>query len=289
MKKFLRHTLMFLLPAIVFGIVIGFLRYQNLLKLVNQGIKKYQTKSIFFVGDSRIGTIDIYSFDSTFVNIGQGGEHIDVSIAKIKALISENSPNAKTFYLGFSAGHIVNNPNIAEEGKRRLFKLDLYLAKERMTFTLANPKGFSQYVVFDDNNSTGFGDGRGTSTHQVFNPHKVVDPQFSVMQFHYKDTNVNEGAVIHKIVELYDYVQSNKSKLILINMPTNAMYKKYVPKTILASYKNIMSTFNKKGIQMLDYGNLYLNDSLFSDMNHLNSNGSRTFLPLVFSHNKTAD
>ncbi len=279
---------MFLLPFIVFGIVIGFLRYQNLLKLVNQGIKEFQTKSVFFVGDSHIEAIDIYAFDSSFVNIGQGGEMIDVSIAKIKALVSENSPSPMTFYLGFSECNIVNNPIIADEGKRRLFKFDLYLAKERMAFTLSNPKGFSQYVVFDDDNSTGFGDGRGTSTNQVFNPHKVVDPQFSVMQFHYKDTNVNENATINKILELHQYVKSKNSKLILINMPTNAMYKKYVPKTILASYKNIMSTFNKKGIQMLDYGNLNLNDSLFSDMNHLNSNGSKMFLPMVFSHNKTA-
>jgi len=265
---------------LVFGIVISYLRYQNLMKNINEAVKDYQSKSGFFVGDSHIKAIDTYTYDSTIANLGQGGEDIEVSIAKIKILLNKNTH--KTVYLSFAENNIVNNPEMKDETRRRQFKYELFSSSERLMFILGHVKEFIHFVTFDNMQSHGFGNGRGMPTTKIFNPKTVKNPRFVVMRFHYSDTSINRKKLQNMITDLNDYLISKQSKLILINVPATVLYKEYIPKTVFDTYNSLLNIFAQKDIEILNYENLNLNDSLFQDMNHLNVKGSKTIMSVIF-------
>lgn len=280
MKKFIRYTLFFLVPMLVFGIAMGYMRYQKLMKNVRKAVTKYEKRNAYFVGDSHIEAIDAYLYDTTYANLGQGGEDISVSVAKIKILL-KNTTN-KTVYLGFAENNIVNNPSMKEETARRKFKFDLYSAPNRSMFILMHLKEFIHFVTFDNVLNSGYGDGRGTTVTKVFKPKDVKDPHFAVMHFHYLDTSINRSYLLNTVTDLDNYLKSRQSKLILLNTPATVLYKQNIPKSVFDTYNQLVNTFAQQGIQVMNYEKLDLNDSLFHDMNHLNVNGSKTILSIMF-------
>lgn len=284
MKKFVRNTILFLLPMLVFLSAMSYYRYSKLMTNVRKGVIKYQSKKGFFVGDSHIEAIDVYARDSSYANLGQGGEPTDVSVSKMKLILAKNTH--VTVYLGLSENNIVNNPSMTEENRRRHYKYDLYASKNKPSFILSNFKDFLHFVTFESALTHGFGDGRGTTVRKTFDPKSVKDPHFSVMRFHYSDTSIDRPKLIKLITDFNDYVNSRQSKLILLNCPATVLYKQNIPKSVYDSYNALLDTFVHKNIQIVNYEHLDLNDSLFHDMNHLNENGSRTILSIMFAKEK---
>lgn len=281
MKRFLRNALLFLLPMIAFVGAMSYIRYHKMMANIHKGIGKYQSKKGFFVGDSHIEAIDVYSYDNTYANLGQGGEPTDVSVAKMKLILAKST--GATVYLGLSENNIVNNPSMTEENRRRHYKYDLYAADNKSSFILSNFKDFLHFVTFESALSHGFGDGRGTTVKKKFDPKSVKDPHFSVMRFHYSDTSIDRAKLIKLITDFNDYVNSRHSKLILLNCPATVLYKQNIPKSVYDTYNSLLDTFARRNIAIVNYEHLDLNDSLFHDMNHLNENGSKTILSIMFA------
>lgn len=281
MKKFLIKFLIIVIPLMVFAIYKSHKHLNELTENIQVSLNSYKPKTTYFIGDSHIEAIDCYSFDSNYVNMGQGSESIEVSIQKIKLLLDDNNTSSKTIYLGFSEHNLVTNPRYKDETDRRSYKLELYSSLKRNVFIISSPKKFLQFITCDGQQSSGFGDGRGTSNSNHFLREKHLNPKFEVQHLHFQDSSINKK-LFYELVNLDNYIKSKNSNLILLNTPTTSIYRENIPKFISDSYSEMKSKLIIKNIQFMDFGSESFADSLFFDLNHLNVNGSKRILAKIF-------
>lgn len=103
----------------------------------------------------------------------------------------------------------------------------------------------------------------------------------SVVKRHYFDKN-NKNIGISKISTAYldsiiNYCNQQNIKLTLINIPFQKDYLKSVPQNFIDFYNSKKSELTSRGVRILDYSQLELDNKYFKDYNHLDLDGANYF------------
>jgi hypothetical protein len=83
---------------------------------------------------------------------------------------------------------------------------------------------------------------------------------------------------LYKIIQL---TQQRNIQLVLVNIPLHPKYLKEIPPRFIQFYNQLKQEFLQKGIIVLDYSSLVLNDAYFKDYNHLCLEGANYFTTIL--------
>lgn len=79
-------------------------------------------------------------------------------------------------------------------------------------------------------------------------------------------------AYLDSIIQI---AERNKIKIILVNMPLHARYRKLIPKDFQVGFEKHKVMLQQNGIQVIDYSEFQLADDYFMDYDHVNYKGAK--------------
>ena len=275
MRRFLKEVFFFLSIPLVYFSVMGLVNYQN---AKNQK-PILKNSRVIFMGDSHMQAALNPEDWKGSINMAQSAEPYVLTYWKLKEFIKYNKID--TVFLSLSYHNLSGFNDLKFSHPRwsaEMFKRS-YLMPELKTFNEI-PIDYStfyrvlwkQYCVFPKKKHINY---LGN-----FTPHKKTD--FSrvplALTRHFKNDKVNYNfsevniGYLNKIIALAD---SNNVKLIVICPPLHKVYTDEVPQKFIYGFNDLVKKTKAKGVIVLNYGNLSLNDKYFKDGDHLNLEGSK--------------
>lgn len=277
MKKFASKIVLFLIPLIAFIVItIIFYNYQkSKMYLEFENISKnYKT---ILMGDSQMQRINPKYFEEKTYNLANTGEHYFFTYQKL-LLLTQQKNNIKNIVLGASLHSFSPVYNrffdvSFPEGKRTL-KNNFYLlnkSNRKHFFEFSLP--FTKELV-DGIYRNPIKEGLKQSNKE--NPSlKVIDKSLQ-MYFSVKNNEQEISFSQIKYLKLIDSLCSVKNiNLYITTLPSHKIYLEKVDTLYFDTYKKSLKNLNT--IKYFNFLEDNLDDSIFSDANHLNNEGAEIF------------
>jgi len=213
------------------------------------------------------------------VNMAQSAEPYVLTYWKLKEFIKYNKID--TVFLSLSYHNLSGFNDLKFSHPRwsaEMFKRSYLMPELKMFNDIPFDKSsyyrvlWKQYCIFPKQNHIYF---LGN-----FTPHKSSDfltvPLTLNRHFynHSKTHDVSKFSInyFNQIIELAD---SNNIKLIVVCPPINKVYSNEVPEKFVNAFDDLVLKSKQKGVHVLNYTNLNLEDSYYKDGDHLNLEGSK--------------
>jgi hypothetical protein len=275
MRRFLEEVFFFLSIPLVYFSVMGFINFQN-----SKNQKPILKNSrVVFMGDSHMqAALNPEDWQGS-INMAQSAEPYVLTYWKLKEFIKFNKVDTVLLSLSYHNLSGFNDLKFSHpRWSAEIFKRS-YLMPELKTFNEI-PIDYSsfyrmlwkQYCIFPKQNHIYY--------FGKFTPHKTSNFSWvtSTLKRHFSDNKKTHD--ISKVNVKYfnktlALANSNNIELVVICPPINKVYMDGVPQKFITSFNDLVSETKEKGVPVLNYTNLNLEDEYFKDGDHLNLKGSK--------------
>lgn len=243
---------------------------------------------VIIAGDSRIMTsIDPEKIDSS-VNIAQNSESYVITYHKLK-LILENNDNVEQILLGFSypsfsayLDGIFEDDIATADVLTRIYPL---MSLEDFTVLEVDEEKYYQVLfknlfVYPHINHQKYMGGFSRLEYGL----DKADLESVILRHYYDEDTNNIG--ISPVAEKYlDSIillaEEEEVELILVNVPLQEDYLEQIPENFREYYEEVKQECISEGVEVLDYGDLPMEDRYFKDYNHLDYEGATYFTSII--------
>ncbi len=258
----------------------------NLSRVNKKPILKGTT--ILIAGDSRVMTAINPDSIPNSRNIAQNSESYFLTYHKLKFILPAN-PQIKRLVIGFSY------PSFSAYMDRLYYKDIATTDIFSRLYPIMLPKDFAPLKVDE------------TKYYQVYFKQMLLLPHLkheqylgeftklpyglnkanleSVVKRHYFDKNNNNIGISRTSSAYLDsiiaYCKQQNINLTLVNIPFQKDYLRSVPNNYIVFYNSKKEELIKRGVRILDYSQMELDNKYFKDYNHLDLEGANYFTSLL--------
>lgn len=283
MTKFITRILIY--TGIVIAIMAGNYLFNK--NYVNRPPDIEEAK-IVIAGDSRMMTsIDPEKIDSS-VNIAQNSESYVITYHKLKRVLEHNE-SVEQIVLGFSypsfsayLDGIFNGDIATTDVLTRIYPL---MSLEDFTVLEVDEEKYYQVLfknlfVYPHINHQKYMGGFSRLEYGL----DKADLESVILRHYYDEDSNNIG--ISPVAEKYlDSIillaEEEEVELILVNVPLQEDYLEQIPENFRKYYEEVKQECISEGVEVLDYGDLPMEDRYFKDYNHLDYEGATYFTSII--------
>jgi hypothetical protein len=283
MKKFVKRICIF--SAILLA-YFGFNFIFNIIQIRTQ--PELKNVKVLVVGDSRMMTAINPEMIDSCKNIAQNTESYLVSFYKLKTILAREN-NIQTILLGFSYSslskyldNVFNNDIATTDIFERIYPImkpgDFgNLSLNRKEFYKVFFKRVFLYPHRDHHHYIG----EFVKLKYGLDKAKLAP----VIKRHFYDNHgINIGRseiALNYLDSIVELTKKHHINLVLVNAPLQRDYLKWIPQNFVDYYQYVKTMEIQKGIKVLDYGHLPLEDKNFKDYNHLDEEGANYFTEII--------
>lgn len=283
MKEYIKKVTLFSFCIIILMLMNYFF---NLSRVNKKPILKGTT--ILIAGDSRVMTAINPDSIPNSRNIAQNSESYFLTYHKLKFILPAN-PQIKRLVIGFSY------PSFSAYMDRLYYKDIATTDIFSRLYPIMLPKDFAPLKVDE------------TKYYQVYFKQMLLLPHLkheqylgeftklpyglnkanleSVVKRHYFDKNNNNIGISRTSSAYLDsiiaYCKQQNINLTLVNIPFQKDYLRSVPNNYIVFYNSKKEELIKRGVRILDYSQMELDNKYFKDYNHLDLEGANYFTSLL--------
>lgn len=264
-------------------------------------VNYYYTKTIIpdekslnylILGDSHMQNSIDTKFLNNSENYAKSGEPYCISFWKLKHILIEQEVSVDTLLLGFGHHNLsasvdkTFSSKAAEMNFVRSYAIHTYSEKDSITVDFYKYYNvlFRKLAFYPKKNHYHY-QGKFSALKKVLTKRSFYKTPFLKHKHFYN--NQKELGFANENIRYLDSIVAlcikNRVKLYLVGTPVSNKYFKNIPQQFIDHYTKTKKKYSNKGVDILDYSNLKLLDSLFCDFDHLNIIGVDHFMNKIDS------
>ncbi len=252
-----------------------------------------EKESTFLIGDSHIMTDILPDEAQGRFNLGNHGEPYYISYLKVKKLLNTCKAQQRTIILGMGPQNFSNFNDL----KLQIPKYAKAIYKDYYPLLLESPSFFKDWKMPYDkrmyyktiiktmclyphkNHKAWLGHFEGRSYRLA-----MADLDKTIKRHYYAESDTLcriSKIAMQALDSIITLCGKENVHLIVLTTPLHRQYRKAVPDLFQKQFETMLNTCHEKGIEVFDYSQLNLPDTLFYDYDHLNQKGAAIFTQIL--------
>lgn len=283
MNTFLKRLSVFVILLILY---FGLSFLTNKIILNNSSVIDKEEINILINGDSHMEVSLNPDYFKSAINISQGGENVILSYWKLKYILKK--VKIDTLIMSLSYNNISINENnkffnnsMTPEVMRRTIltnefeTIDSILKIDYKEYYKAY---FRHMCLYPTTNQYTFIGGFSPSEYSNLLPN--VDKRIKKHYFNKKNEVAVSEIIISYVDSIVNLCKKNKTTPIFVTTPLHKSYFEKIPQPIKERFEEEKKKLSEKNVKTFDFSEVYFEDELYYDCDHLNSKGAEKFSKL---------
>ncbi|WP_299214074.1 hypothetical protein [uncultured Dokdonia sp.] len=283
MKKFIFKLLLFILPVILFPVLIA-----SIDALVFKKNNSQSDVKILIIGDSHTETGINDGLNPKIKNISQSGETYFFTYYKLKKILSNEdlskvvlslSPHNLSFFQDEKTYALNNSDRYKNLYPRYFFSLEPQGVQKLNENSQENIYSVLNLIL--KTNIKTLIKGRNAYIGNYKESQKsnldtlLINEKIKTHFYNSKNELYDESQVqIEYLKKIHDLCIEKGIGLYIINLPVHNLYKSQIPTNATSNFEKVILELKNKGVSILEYSQIELPDNYFGDGDHINSFGA---------------